>query len=358
MKLSYFNFNLPKELIADKPINADCEDRRLENRDEARMMVVNRKNGKIEHLQFKDLINYVDMGDVVVVNNTKVFPARLDGEKEKTGAHITVFLLRELNEEMRLWDVVVEPARKIRIGNKLYFGDDESLLAEVIDNTTSRGRTVRFLYDGSHDEFIRLIKSMGKIPLPDYILRNRELQPWDEWRYQTLYAKEEGSVATPAAGLHFSPELMKRIEIKDVRWAELTLHIGLGTPIEVEDLSKHRMGAEEMHLSEATCDTVNEAHESGHKICCIGATTLRALETAVTIPGKICSYDGWTNKFIFPPYNFTVADMVVTSFHFPSSSQFIMMSAYAGPELMREAYRIAIEEKYCFGAYGDAMLII
>ncbi|KWW31291.1 MAG: S-adenosylmethionine:tRNA ribosyltransferase-isomerase [bacterium P3] len=358
MKLSYFNFNLPKDLIADRPVNAEYEKLLDQKRDESRLMVLHRDDGKVEHRLFKDMIDYIDTDDVVVVNNTKVFPARLDGEKEKTGAHITVFLLRELNPEMRLWDVVVEPARKIRIGNKLYFGENESLLAEVIDNTTSRGRTVRFLYDGSHEEFISLIRSMGKTPIPDYILKNRDLEKFDENRYQTLYAKVEGSVAAPIAGLHFSPQLLKRLEIKEVKWAELTLHIGLGSSIEVEDLSKHRMSAEEMHLDDANCDLVNNARNDGHKICCVGATTLRALETAVTTPGKICPFDGWTNKFIFPPYNFTIADMAITSLHFPCSPQFIMMSAFAGPELMRDAYQTAIREKYRFGAYGDAMLII
>ena len=358
MKLSYFNFNLPKELIADKPVNADVKDVLSQERDASRLMVLHRDSGKIEHRHFRDMIDYVDTDDVVVVNNTKVFPARLDGEKEKTGAHITVFLLRELNEEMRLWDVVVEPARKIRIGNKLYFGENESLLAEVIDNTTSRGRTVRFLYDGSHEEFVSLIKSMGKTPIPDYILKNRELEDWDANRYQTLYAKEEGSVAAPIAGLHFSPQLLKRLEIKNVKWAELTLHLGLGSTIEVEDLSKHRMSAEEMHLGDTCCQLINDTHANGHRVCCVGATTLRALETAVTTPGKICSYDGWTNKFIFPPYDFTIADMVITNFHFPSSSQFIMISAFGGPELTHSAYQEAIKEKYRFGAYGDAMLIV
>lgn len=358
MKLSNFNFNLPKELIADRPINADVKDLLCQDRDGSRLLVLHRDSGEIEHRHFCDMIDYIDVNDVVVANNTKVFPARLDGEKEKTGAHITVFLLRELNEEMRLWDVVVEPARKIRIGNKLYFGDDESLLAEVIDNTTSRGRTVRFLYDGSHEEFVNLIKSMGKTPIPDYILKMRDLEDWDKDRFQTLYAKVEGSVAAPAAGLHFSPQLLTRLEIKNVKWAELTLHLGLGSTIEVEDLSKHRMSAEEMHLDEENCKIINDAHSEGHRICCIGATTLRALETAVTTPGKICPFEGWTNKFIFPPHNFSIADMVITNLHFPCSSQFIMISAYGGPELTHEAYQIAIREKYRFGAYGDAMMII
>ena len=357
MKLSYFKFNLPKELIAEKPANLDPQYSKL-YRDESRLLVLHRDTGEVEHRMFKDFVEYVDCDDVVVANNTKVFPARLYGEKEKTGARITVFLLRELNEDMRLWDVVVEPARKIRIGNKLYFGENESLMAEVIDNTTSRGRTVRFLYDGSHDEFIKKIKEMGETPIPDYLLKMRKCESWDKERYQTIYAKVEGSVMAPTAGLHFSESLLKRMEIKDVKWTELTLHLGLGSTIEVEDLSKHRMSAEEMHISEETCNMVNHAHESGHKVCSIGATTLRALETAVTVPGKVCPYDGWTNKFIFPPYTFTTADMAVTSFHFPSSSQFIMMSAFAGPELMADTYQTAIKEKYRFGTYGDAMLIV
>lgn len=357
MKLSHFKFNLPKELIVDKPDHLDTANPDL-YRDEARLMVLHRDTQTIEHRIFKDLIEYVDSDDVVVVNNSQVFPCRLYGEKEKTGARITVFLLRELNEEMRLWDVVVDPARKIRIGNKLYFGEDESLVAEVIDNTTSRGRTVRFLYDGSHDEFIKLIKRLGNVPIPEDILKMREVKPWDAVRYQTIYAKVEGSVAAPTSGLHISKSLMKRMEIKNVKWEELTLHIGLGTPIEVEDLSKHRMGAEEMHIETGTCEAINDAHSKGHKVCCIGATTLRALESAVTIPGKVSPYDGWTNKFIFPPYDFTIADLLVTNFHQPLSSQYIMISAYAGPEFLRSAYDTAIREKYHFGAYGDSMLIL
>lgn len=357
MKLSYFKFNLPKELIADKPTGLIPE-RPSDNRDVARMMVLHRDTGEIEHRQFKDLIDYVDTHDVVVANNTKVFPSRLYGEKEKTGAKITVFLLRELNEEMLLWDVVVDPARKIRIGNKLFFGEDLSIEAEVIDNTTSRGRTIRFLYEGDHDEFISLIKSMGSAPIPDEILNMRETKPWDMERYQTIFAKHEGAVMAPTTGMHISRELLKRFEIKDVDWTELTIHIGQEQVIEVEDLSKHRMGAEEMHINEETCDLINNAHQKGHKVCSIGASTLRALESAVTIPGKVSPYDGWTNKFIFPPYEFTIADMLATNFHHPQSSQFIMVSAFAGAEFMKEAYQVAIREKYHFGCYGDSMLIV
>lgn len=351
MKLSQFKFNLPKDLIAEKPV---------ENRDEARLMVLHRSTHTIEHRQFKDLIDYVDTNDVIVANNTKVFPCLLYGEKEKTGARITVFLLRELNEEMRLWDVVVDPARKIRIGNKLYFGNNSSIIAEVIDNTTSRGRTVRFLYDGSHDEFVAHIKSLGQTPIPEEIQQMRDIKGWDAERYQTIYAKEEGAVAAPIAGIHFSRELMKRLEIKDVKWAELTLHIGMGCTkdIEVEDLSKHRMDAEEMHISSETASIINNAKANGKKICCVGATSMRALETAVTIPGKISPFDGWTSKFIYPKYDFTIADMLITSFHHSMSSQFILACAFGGPEFMMEAYQTAIKEKYRFCTYGDAMLIL
>lgn len=351
MKLSHFKFNLPKELIAEKP---------TENRDEARMMVLHRDTQTIEHRQFKDLIDYVDSEDVVVANNTKVFPCLLYGEKEKTGARITVFLLRELNEEMRLWDVVVDPARKIRIGNKLYFGNNSSMVAEVIDNTTSRGRTVRFLFDGTHDELVAHIKAMGQTPIPEEIQQLRDIKNWDAERYQTIYAKVEGAVAAPIAGIHFSRELMKRLEIKNVNWAEVTLHLGLGSTkdIEVEDLSKHRMDAEEMHLTAETANIINKAKEAGHKICCVGASTMRSLETAVTVPGKISSYDGWTSKFIYPPYSFTIADMLITSFHHSMSPQYIMACSFASPEFMAEAYQVAIKEKYRFCTYGDAMLIL
>lgn len=351
MKLSQFRFNLPKELIAEKPPR---------NRDEARLMVLHRDTKTVEHRLFKDMIEYVDTDDVVVANNTKVFPALLDGEKEKTGAKIQVTLLRELNEDMRLWDVLVDPARKIRIGNKLYFGTNDALVAEVVDNTTSRGRTIRFLFDGSHEEFISLVKGMGRPPLPDEIRKLRDIEKNDADNYQTLYAKNEGSVAAPIAGLHFSRELLKRLEIKDVKWTEITLHTGMGEfkPIEVEDLSKHRMDAEEIHVSEEVCNLIQQAKDTGHHVCCVGTTTMRAIESAVTIPGKIFPYDGWTNKFIFPPYDFTIADMMITNFHHSMSSQFIMVCAFAGYDFLMSAYQTAIKEKYRFSTYGDAMLII
>ncbi len=350
-KLSYFNFTYPRELVAEKP---------SKQRDECRMLVVHRDSGEFEHRIFKDFIEFVNPGDVVLANNTKVFPALLYGEKEKTGARITVFLQRELNRDMRLWDVVVDPARKIRIGNKLYFGPNESLVAEVVDNTTSRGRTVRFLFDGTHEEFVKHIRSLGHTPLPDEIQALRNIENIDAERYQTLFAKVEGAVAAPVAGLHFSRELMKRLEIKDVVWQELTLHCGIGNfkEIEVEDLSKHRMDAEEMHISQSVCDTIMKAKADGKKLCVVGTTTMRALESAVTIPGKISAYDGWTNRFIFPPYHFSLPDMMVTNFHHPRSSHFIMASTFGGPELIMKAYELAIREKYKFSTYGDAMLIV
>ena len=351
MKLSQFRFNLPKELIAEKPVR---------NRDEARMLVLHRDTGEVEHRLFKDFIEYVDKDDVVIANNTRVFPSLLEGEKEKTGARIEVLLLRELNEDMRLWDVIVDPARKIRIGNKLYFGTNDALVAEVVDNTTSRGRTIRLLFDGTHEEFMSIVKGMGRTPIPEELRRLRDITKDDAKDYQTIYAKNEGSVAAPVAGLHFSRELLKRMEIKDVKWVELTLHTGMGEfkPIEVEDLSKHRMDAEEMHLDQNVCDAIHTAKTTGHHICCVGTTTMRAVESAVTIPGTVRPYDGWTNKFIFPPYDFTIADMMITNFHHSMSSQFIMVSAFAGPELLMQTYQTAIKEKYRFSTYGDAMLII
>ncbi|MBQ6069698.1 MAG: tRNA preQ1(34) S-adenosylmethionine ribosyltransferase-isomerase QueA [Bacteroidales bacterium] len=351
MKLSYYNFNLPAELIAEKP---------SKQRDECRMMVLHRDTKELEHRLFKDIVQYLNPGDVVVANNTKVFPALLYGEKEKTGAKITVFLQRELNRDMRLWDVIVDPARKIRIGNKLYFGPNESLVAEVIDNTTSRGRTVRFLFDGTHEEFVKHVRSLGHTPLPDELQALRNIEGWDAERYQTIYAKVEGAVAAPIAGLHFSRELLKRFEINDIVWKELTLHCGMGNfkGIEVEDLSKHRMDAEEMHLSQDTCDAVMNAKEHGNKVCVVGTTTMRAIESAVTILGKISPYDGWTNKFIYPPYRFSIADMMVTNFHHPKSSQFIMACAFGDPEFVHHAYDVAVKEKYKFATYGDAMLIM
>lgn len=349
MKLSHFNFNLPEELLAEFP---------TENRDESRLMVVNRKTGTIEHKLFKDVIDYFDDGDVMVLNNTKVFPARLYGNKEKTGARIEVFLLRELNAEQRLWDVLVDPARKIRIGNKLYFGDDDSLVAEVIDNTTSRGRTLRFLYDGSYEEFREKLVELGETPIPKYI--NREVTPEDAERYQTIYAKEEGAVAAPTAGLHFSKHLLKRLEIKGVDFAEVTLHVGLGTfnPVEVEDLSKHKMDSEEMIISQEACDIVNNAKAKKKKICCVGTTSMRAMESSVSSQRTLNPYTGWTNKFIYPPYDFSIADCMITNFHTPKSTLLMMISAFCGHDLMMKAYKEAIQEKYRFYSYGDAMLII
>ena len=349
MKLSHFNFNLPEELLAEFP---------AENRDESRLMVVNRKTNTIEHKLFKDVIDYFDDGDVMVLNNTKVFPARLYGNKEKTGARIEVFLLRELNAEQRLWDVLVDPARKIRIGNKLYFGDDDSLVAEVIDNTTSRGRTLRFLYDGSYEEFREKLVELGETPIPKYI--NREVTPEDAERYQTIYAKEEGAVAAPTAGLHFSKHLLKRLEIKGVDFAEVTLHVGLGTfnPVEVEDLSKHKMDSEEMIITQEACDIVNNAKAKKKKICCVGTTSMRAMESSVSSQRTLNPYTGWTNKFIYPPYDFSIADCMITNFHTPKSTLLMMISAFCGHDLMMKAYKEAIQEKYRFYSYGDAMLII
>ncbi len=349
MKLSHFNFNLPQELLAEYP---------AENRDEARLMVLNRKDQTIEHKEFKDLIDYFEPNDVMVVNNTKVFPARLYGNKEKTGARIEVFLLRELNSETRLWDVLVDPARKIRIGNKLYFGDDESLVAEVIDNTTSRGRTLRFLYDGSYDEFRQKLTDLGETPLPKYIKRDTE--PEDEERYQTIYAKNEGAVAAPTAGLHFSKHLMKRLEIKGVDFAEVTLHVGLGTfnPVEVEDLSKHKMDSEEAYVTAKAAETINKGISNKRRVCAVGTTVMRALESSVSSDRTLNEFRGWTNKFIFPPYDFSIANCMITNFHTPKSTLLMMVSAFAGHDFVKEAYEEAVKEKYKFYSYGDAMLII
>ena len=349
MKLSNFSFHLPDELLAEYP---------AENRDESRLMVVNRKEKTIEHKLFKDIIDYFDDGDVMIMNNTKVFPARLYGNKEKTGARIEVFLLRELNAEQRLWDVLVDPARKIRIGNKLYFGDDDSLVAEVIDNTTSRGRTLRFLYDGSYEEFRQKLKDLGETPIPKYI--NRPVNEDDAERYQTVYAKEEGAVAAPTAGLHFSKNLMKRLEIKGVNFAEVTLHVGLGTfnPVEVEDLSKHKMDSEELKIKQEACDIVNQAKANKKRICCIGTTSMRAIESSVSTERTLNPYEGWTNKFIFPPHDFSIANCMVTNFHTPKSTLLMMISAFCGHDLMKKAYEEAVKERYRFYSYGDAMLII
>ena len=347
-KLSQFNFDLPEELLADRP---------SVNRDEARLMVVDRKTGKIEHKLFKDLIDYFDENDVMIFNDTKVFPARMYGNKEKTGARIEVFLLRELNKENLLWDVLVDPARKIRIGNKLYFGDDD-LVAEVIDNTTSRGRTLRFLYDGSYEEFRQKLKDLGETPLPKYI--KREPDAADEERYQTIYAKNEGAVAAPTAGLHFSRELLKRLEIKGVDFANLTLHIGLGTfrAVEVEDLSKHKMDSEELIINAETADLINNGIQNKRRVCAVGTTSMRAIETSVTTQGHITPYNGWTNKFIYPPYDFSIANCMITNFHTPKSTLLMMVSAFGGHDIIMNAYEEAIKEKYKFFSYGDAMLIL
>lgn len=349
MKLSKFKFNLPTEQIALYP---------SKNRDESRLMVVNRKTGKIEHRIFKEILDYFGPKDVFIFNNTRVFPARLYGNKEKTGARIEVFLLRELNEELRLWDVLVDPARKIRIGNKLYFGEDDSMVAEVIDNTTSRGRTLRFLYDGNHDDFKKVLYSLGETPLPKYI--DRLVEPDDEERYQNIFATEEGAVVAPAAGMHFSRELMKRLEIKDCRFAFLTLHSGLGNfrEIDVEDLTKHKMDSEQMFVNADVVSTVNAAKDSNNQICAVGTSVMRAIETAVSTDGHLKEFEGWTNKFIFPPYDFSVATSMVTNFHMPLSTLLMMTASFGGYELIMDAYDVALKEGYKFGAYGDAMLIL
>ena len=349
MKLSQFKFNLPADLIAQHP---------AKNRDESRLMVVNRRDGSIEHRTFKDILDYVNAGDVFVLNNTKVFPARLYGEKEKTGAKIEVMLLRELNHESRLWDVLVDPARKIRIGNKLYFGENDDLVAEVIDNTTSRGRTLRFLFDGTHEEFKKTITDLGNTPLPPEV--GRPVEPEDEENYQTVFAKCEGAVAAPTAGMHFSKSLMKHLELRDVQFAELTLHTGVGNfrDIEVEDLTKHKTDSEEMEITQETCDIINAAKAERHKIFAVGTTSLKALETSVTISGQINPYKGWTNKFIFPHYDFNTADALITNFHLPKSSMMMEVAAFAGYELLMKAYKTAVAEKYRFFTYGDAMLIL
>ena len=349
MKLSQFKFKLPDSLIAQYP---------SENRDECRLMVLDGNTGEITHRMFKDIIDYFDEGDVMIFNDTKVFPARLYGNKEKTGARIEVFLLRELNIENKFWDVLVEPARKIRIGNKLYFGEDDSMVAEVIDNTTARGRTLRFLYDGPHDEFKDALYALGETPLPEYI--TRAVEDWDAERYQCIFARNEGAVMAPAAGLHFSRELMKRLEIKGVERGFLTLHSGQGNfkDIDVEDLTKHRMDSEEMIVDEELVDMVNEAKDNNKNVCAVGTSVLRAIATAVCMNGHLMTYEGWTNKFIFPPYDFTVCNSMVSNFHLPLSTMLMMVSAFGGYEKVMKAYEVAVKEKYQFGAYGDAMLIL
>jgi S-adenosylmethionine:tRNA ribosyltransferase-isomerase len=349
MKLSQFKFKLPEELIAHHP---------AENRDESRLLILDRKTGEIKHDVFKSILNYYNDKDVFIFNNTRVFPARLYGNKEKTGAKIEVFLLRELNADLRLWDVLVDPARKIRIGNKLYFGEDDSMVAEVIDNTTSRGRTLRFLYDGPHDEFKKALYDLGETPLPRYI--EREVIEDDAARYQTIFAQHEGAVVAPAAGLHFSRELLKRMEIKGIDIGYVTVHSGLGNyrDIDVEDLTKHKMDSEQMMVDDAIVSMVNQAKDTQRQVCAVGTSVMRAIETAVSTDGHLKPFDGWTNKFIFPSYDFTVATSMVTNLHMPLSTLLMMTSAFGGYELMMDTYEVAIKEKYRFGAYGDAMLIV
>lgn len=351
-KLSQFDYDLPKGRISQYP---------PKNRDESKLMVIHRETGEIEHRVFKDVIDYFDEGDSLIFNNTKVFPARLYGRKEKTGASIEVFLLRELNQESRLWDVLVDPARKIRVGNKLYFNDaegNEVLIAEVVDNTTSRGRTIRFFFEGDHNEFMDLLKGLGTTPLPEYI--DRKPEPIDIERYQTVYAKEIGAVAAPTAGLHFSRELLKRCEIKGIEFAEVTLHVGLGTfrSIDVEDLSKHKMEAEYYNIDEKASATVNKSKAAKMKVCGVGTTSMRSIESSVSATGNLKASSGWTNKFIFPPYEFQIANCMITNFHLPKSSLMIMASAFAGQDLLKDAYKKAIKNKYKFFSYGDAMLIL
>jgi len=348
MKLSSFKYDIPEELIAQHP---------LENRDDSRLMVVNRASGTFEHKMFKDILDEFDEGDVFVANDTKVFPARLYGNKEKTGAVIEVFLLRELNRESILWDVLVDPARKIRIGNKLYFGENDELVAEVIDNTTSRGRTLRFLFDGSYEEFMDVVFQLGETPLPRYV--KRDVEPEDSERFQTIYAKNLGAVAVPTAGLHFSKQLLKRLEIKGIDMSYLTLHIGLGTfrPVEVEDLTKHKVDSEQLIIPSTCVDRVNRAKENGKKIVAVGTTALRAMETSVSTTNTLKEFSGWTNKFIFPKYDFKISDALITNFHTPQSTLLMMTSAFGGHDLVMEAYQEAMKEKYRFFAYGDALLI-
>ena len=349
MKLSEFKFDLPSSLIAANP---------LPNRDDSRLMVLNRKDGSIEHRQFRDILQFFGDGDVMIFNNTRVFPARMYGSKEKTGAKIEVFLLRELNKQMRLWDVLVDPARKIRVGNKLYFGENDALVAEVIDNTTSRGRTIRFLFDGTDEELKAVLDSLGETPIPRAL--GRDVIAEDRDRFQTIYAKHTGAVAAPSAGLHFSRELMKRLEILGVNFAEITLHVGLGAfrPVEVEDLTKHKSESENFEVSEEACNIVNAGIDARKKVCAVGTTSMRAIESAVSADGHLKPISGWTDKFIFPPYDFSIANTMITNFHMPESTLLMMASAFAGHDVLMNAYREAIKEKYRFFTYGDAMLII
>jgi len=349
MKLSQFQFLLPKSKLAQEPTKW---------RDECKLMVVHKDTGEIEHKIFKDIIDYFGKGDTFVLNDTKVFPARLYGKKEKTGADIMVFLLRELNREQRLWDVIVDPARKIRIGNKLYFGDDESLVAEVIDNTTSRGRTLRFLYDGPYDEFKQALFSLGETPVPKFI--KAHVTPEDKENYQTIFAAHEGAVAAPAASLHFSRELFNRMILKDINKTFITVHMGMGhfRKVDVEDLSKHRMDSERMIISKETAEMVNKTKREGHKVVAVGVTVIRGLETYVTTNHEIYPFDGWTNKFIAPPYDFSIPDAIVSNFHMPESTMLMSVAAFGGYENIMNAYHVALEKDYRFGLYGDAMLVL
>lgn len=378
MKLSQFKFKLPDELVALEPPyrafeNEDGTTDKIYRRDECRLMVIHRKSQTVEmfkkdadgndteeFLVFRDLVNYFDTGDTFIFNDTKVFPARLFGTKEKTDAKIEVFLLRELNPELRLWDVLVEPARKIRIGNKLFFDEDGPMVAEVIDNTTSRGRTLRFLYDCPHEEFKRELFALGSAPLPRYIVDQREATPEDQENFQTIYAKNEGAVTAPSSGLHFSREMLKRLEIRGINFAFITVHCSLGNfeGIEVEDLTKHKMSSEQMIINTEACDIVNEAKRSGHHICAVGVSTARATETAVGTDGLLKEYDGWTNKFIFPPYDFGMADCMIANFYHPESTMLMTAAAFGGYDIVMEGYRLALKHEYKFGCYGDAMLIL
>lgn len=349
MKLSQFNYNLNPDQIAKYP---------AKYRDESRMMVLHKKTGEIEHKLFKDILEYAGEEDLFIFNNTKVFPARLYGNKEKTGAEIEVFLLRELNRDQRLWDVLVDPARKIRIGNKLYFGENDNLVAEVIDNTTSRGRTLRFLFDGTHEEFRATLYKMGEMPIPKWIRTKAE--SLDTERYQTIFAEHEGAVAAPAAGLHFSRELMKRMEIKGIDSTYITLHMGLGNfrTVDVEDLSKHKMDSEQVIIPESSALTINKTKEKGKKVFAVGVTVMRAIETSVTTRNELKPFDGWTNKFIFPPYKFSIADALISNFQLPQSTMLMSAAAFGGFDNVMNAYNVAAKEGYKFGTYGDALLII
>lgn len=348
MKLSMFKFNLPKELLAEHP---------AKNRDESRLMVVDRATGTITHKRFKDIIDYFDDGDVMILNDTKVFPARMYGNKEKTGAKIEVFLLRELNAESRLWDVLVDPARKIRVGNKLYFGDD-TLVAEVVDNTTSRGRTIRFLFDGSEEELWKLIEKLGEMPIPKYI--NRPVEKQDKDRFQTIFASRIGAVSPPTAGLHFTKELMMRLEIKGIRFSEMTLHNGLGTfrPVEVEDLTKHKMDSEYYEIPADTSQIVNRALDNKKRVCAVGSSVMRGIESSVSSNDRLNPSSGWTDRFMFPHYDFRIANSLITNFHAPESTLLMMTAAFAGYDFLMAAYEEAMKKKYKFMAYGDAMLIL